>query len=61
MLRKYLAVFVGALVLTGCSANLPSQPCLEPEVQIKTNADMARAVLELQSAIRLCNALSAKE
>ena len=61
MLQKYLIVFVGALVLTGCGPNLPSQPCLEPEVQIKTNADMARAVLELQSAIRLCNALSAEE
>ena len=62
MLRRYLIVFAGALALTGCaSTNVQSQPCLEPELQIKTNADMARAVLELQSAILLCNALSAQE
>lgn len=62
MLRRYLIVFAGALALVGCaSTSVQSRPCLEPEVQIKTNADMARAVLELQSAIRLCNALSAEE
>ena len=51
------------LSVAGCSTveqeqRIPVQ-CHEPAVQVRTNRDLAEAVLELQAAIRLCNAVNA--
>lgn len=58
---KYLAMLLLPLALVGCSSKaVQCQPvqCPEPELSIRTNQDLAEAVLELQNSIRLCNALN---
>lgn len=60
-MQKFL-LLLPMLFVVGCSTAKPGQQttlqCHEPAVEVRTNRDLAEAVLELQSAIRLCNAIN---
>lgn len=61
-MRRFLLVLLVPLILQGCASKVTVQrECYEPAVHIVTNKDLAEAVQELQTAIRLCNALGQEQ
>ena len=62
-MRRFLLVLLVPLILQGCASKVPvqRQECYEPAVHIVTNKDLAEAVQELQTAIRLCNAFGQEQ